>query len=160
MPRIMALIAGFFDSCETGKELVLTIEEARKKRSLDANAYYWALAHEIAAKSGAEVTTVYRQHIQEIGGNCEILCMIAEAADNFCRIWERRGLGWVAEQMPSKLSGCVNVRAYYGSSTYDTKQMSRLIDLAIQDCREFGIDYRTPQEIASMLALWEDKDAR
>ena len=56
--------------------------------------------------------------------------------------------------MPSKLPGCVNVILYYGSSTYDTAQMSRLINLAVQDCKEQGIETMTPQELAAMMEGW------
>jgi len=159
MPRIMALIAGFFDSCNPEQEYVLELKEYRRKRSLDANAYYWTLVGQIAAAAQVDVTTVYREHIREIGGNFDILCVKAGAAEAFCKVWESRGIGWIAEKMPSKLPGCINVRAFYGSSTYDTRQMTRLIDLAVQDCKEWGIDSRTPAEIAAMLDKWEEANA-
>ena len=162
MPRITAIIAGFFSSCADDKQYSLEIKEKKKKRSLDANAYFWALAHKIAGKSGVEVSAVYRSYIREIGGNNDIVCIQDKAVDNFCRIFESHGLGWVTERIPSKIDGCTNVICYYGSSTYDTAQMSRLIELAIQDCKEYGIEYLTPAEIAGMLSAWggenNDKD--
>ena len=36
---------------------------------------------------------------------------------------------------------------YYGSSVYDTKQMSALIDHIVQDCKALGIETKTPAEI-------------
>lgn len=65
------------------------------------------------------------------------------------------GLGWQTDTIPSKLEGCTNVVLYYGSSTYDTEQMSRLIDIVVQDCKALGIETKTPDEIANMLSLWE-----
>jgi hypothetical protein len=56
--------------------------------------------------------------------------------------------------MPSKIEGCTNVILYYGSSTYDSAQMSRLLDLITQDCKLQGIPYETPAEIARLKALW------
>ena len=153
MPRIMAIIAGFFGSCDD-KEYMLEIKLHKKKRSLDANAYYWTLCHKIAYEAQVEVSTVYREHIKEIGGNCETLCIMDEALEKFCSVWESRGIGWTVECMPSKLPGCTNVLCYYGSSTYDTQQMSRLIELAIQDCKEYGIEYMTPEELSKMLDSW------
>jgi hypothetical protein len=44
---------------------------------------------------------------------------------------------------------------YYGSSYYDTAQMSRLIELAVQDCKELGIETRSEEEIASLLGEWK-----
>ena len=160
MPRIMAILAGFFGSCADDKEYTIEIKEKKKKRSLDANAYYWKLCHDIAYEAQVEVTTVYREHIKEIGGNNDIVCIQNKAVDDFCRAWQHNGIGWQTETIPSKLEGCTNVICYYGSSTYDTQQMSRLIDLAIQDCKEYGIEYMTPTELAKLLAAWGgDSDA-
>ena len=154
MPRIMAIIAGFFGSCADDKQYKLEIKECKKKRSLDANAYYWTLVHKIAEAANVEVTTVYHEHIKEVGGNNEIVCVQNQAVDLFVDVWNSKGLGWITELLPSKLQGCTNVVCYYGSSLYDTKQMSRLIELAIQDCKEYGIEYMTPAEIAKLLASW------
>ena len=76
--------------------------------------------------------------------------MQEQAADKLRQGWEHNGLGWVTETMPSKLEGCVNVVLYYGSSTYDTAQMSRLIDNVIQDCKAVGIETMTPMELARL----------
>lgn len=154
MPKVLAMVGGFFSTCEDNKEYTLEIKEKRKKRSLDANAYFWVLASKIAAASGSPVTDVYRSYIREIGGNCEILCLQDKAVERFCKIWETHGIGWVTETMPSKLEGCTNIMCFYGSSTYDTIQMSRLIGLAIQDCKEYGIEYMTERELGALLAEW------
>ena len=56
--------------------------------------------------------------------------------------------------MPSKIEGCTNVILYYGSSTYNTEQMSRLINLVVEDCKAQGVETMTPDEINRMLSLW------
>lgn len=159
MPRIMAIIGGFFSSCDKEKEYSLEIKERKRKRSLDANALYWKLCHDIAYEAQVEVTTVYREHIKNIGGNNAIVCVQNQALEAFCDGWRRNGLGWVTETMPSKIEGCTNVICYYGSSTYDTIQMSRLIGLAIQDCKEYGIEYLTPRELGELLAAWGGEES-
>ena len=50
--------------------------------------------------------------------------------------------------------GCTNVILYYGSSTYDTKQMGLLIDRVIDRCGDCGVETKTPAELALMLARW------
>lgn len=50
-------------------------------------------------------------------------------------------MGWFCEITPSKIPNCTNVIAYYGSSVYDTDRMSRLINAAIEDCKELNISY-------------------
>lgn len=154
MPRIMTLIAGFFASCDKSKEYLLEVTEMRKKRSLDANALAWAEMGQIAEKTGVSKTEVYLHYIREIGGNSETLCMLTAAVDKFRKAWNRNGLGWITETMPSKLPGCTNVIAYYGSSTYDTKQMSRLINLIEQDCKELGIPTYDDMKMQELLSRW------
>lgn len=56
--------------------------------------------------------------------------------------------------MPSKLKGCNNLILYYGSSTYNTEQMSRLIDNIVQDCKAVGIETMTPAELAALKDAW------
>lgn len=45
-------------------------------------------------------------------------------------------------------------RIYRGSHTYDTKEMSVLIDGTVADAKELGIETATPAEIAEMKERW------
>ena len=134
----------------------LEIKEHRKKRSLDANAYAWVLINKIADALRITPIEIYRQAIQNIGGNYEILPVKAEAAEHFKQCWEAQGLGWPCVDMgKSKLDGYRNLRAYYGSSTYDTRQMAQLIDNLVQDCRALDIEVKSEEEIASIMGAWK-----
>ena len=62
-----------------------------------------------------------------------------------------------SETSPSKIDGCTNVILYYGSSEYDTRQMSRLINLIVEDCKIQGIETMTPDELSALLDRWEGK---
>ena len=136
----------------------IEIKEHREKRSLDANAYFWVLCGQIAAAVGRSNTDIYRGYVKEIGDNFDVLCVQEKAVNKFCEIWQGRGLGWVTETTQSKIGGCVNVIAYYGSSMYDTAQMSRLIDMAVQDCIALEIETKTPDEIDRLVSLWESQE--
>ena len=67
-----------------------------------------------------------------------------------------KGMAWDANNTlgPSKLK-VTHIMAYYGSSTYDSKQMSQLIDLLVTDCKEQGIETATPEEIERMKQQYE-----
>lgn len=133
------------------------IKKFYKKRSLDANGYYWTLNDKLAERLSISKTEVYTQHIKQIGGNNEIICIKDEGVEQLCSCWRKNGIGWLAETMPSKLEGCTNVVLYYGSSTYDTAQMSRLIDLCVQDCKAVGIETMTPAELEALVGRWDTK---
>lgn len=137
-------------------ENVLSIKIGRKskKRSLDANAYCWVLISKLAEKLNITKTEVYRSAIKEIGGNCDTVCVQDKAVKSLREGWERNGIGWITEKMPSKIEGCTNVVLYYGSSTYDVAQMSRLINIVLQECRQLGIETKPREEIDSLLTSW------
>ena len=134
----------------------LEVKEHRKKRSLDANAYAWVLINKIADALRITPKEIYRQAIQNVGGNYEILPVKAEAAEHFKQVWEAQGLGWPCVDMgKSKIDGYRNLRAYYGSSTYSTTQMAQLIDILLQDCRALDIEVKSEEEIASIMGAWQ-----
>lgn len=144
-----------YDNLHDCEKLSIKIDKFREKRSLDANAYAWVLMDRLAEKLSVTKEEIYRKIIKEIGGVSEIVCVKKAAVESLCEKWSGNGIGWQTETMPSKIDGCMNVILYYGSSTYDTAQMSRLIENIIQDCEAVGIETKTDEEIANMLSLWE-----
>lgn len=133
----------------------LEVKEHRKKRSLDANAMAWSLINQIADALRITPVEIYRQAIQNVGGNYEILPVKEEAAEHFKQVWQAQGLGWPCVDMgKSKIDGYRNLRAYYGSSTYSTTQMAQLIDILLQDCRALDIEVKSDEEIASIMGGW------
>ena len=135
-------------------KLSIEVKPFREKRSLDANAYFFVLANRLAEKLNIPTLDVYRECVREIGGNNEVVCVKSEAVEKLCEGWSKNGLGWITETFPSKLEGCTNVVLYYGSSTYDSKQMSLLISRVVDLCESYGIETKTPAELSLMLARW------
>ena len=134
----------------------LEVKEHRKKRSLDANAYCWVLINKIADALRITPKEIYRQAIQNVGGNYEVIPIKEEAAAHFKQVWEAQGLGWPCVDMgKSRIDGYRNLRAYYGSSTYSTTQMAQLIENLLQDCRALDIEVKSDEEIASLMGAWQ-----
>lgn len=148
LPRILE----FVNTLEEDKNYEITIDKEKKKRSNDANAYYWQLLGQLSAKVNVPPRDIYRTHIQDVGGNYQVFPIRDDAVESWLKIWESRGLGWCAEIIgESKLRGYTNVICYYGSSVYDTRQMSRLIELLVQDCKQQGIETMTPAELVQLM---------
>lgn len=143
------------DDLTPGKLYDVEIKQHRERRSLDANAYAWVLMDKLAEKTGIPKTEIYRHYIREIGGNSETVCVVEVAVKKLRTGWEHNGLGWQTDIQPSKISGCVNVILYYGSSTYDSAQMSRLIDMIVYDCKSQGIETMPPDKLAALMEGWE-----
>lgn len=154
-PAQAPAIAGELDP---QKKYTVTIKEFRKKRSLDANRYLWTLCNKLSVKAGIPPEEIYRHYIPDVGDNSDTICIPDEAVKRFREGWENNGIGWCTEIMASKLKGCTNVICYYGSSTYDTKQMARLIDLVVEDCNLQGIETLTPEELERMALEWRQDE--
>lgn len=123
------------------KEYELTIKEHRKRRSKDANAYFWEFLDKLAVKMRMGKIELYRELIRDIGGVSVQIFMLQEAVPRFRTNWAARGQGWFCDVESDRYNPrWATVTAYYGSSVYDTAQMSRLIDRLIWECNVVGID--------------------
>ena len=147
---LSSLIASLDD-----KKYIVSVKQFRKKRSLDANAYCWVLIDKLSEVTGFEKEVIYQGAIKEIGGVSETVCVQNKAVEKITRAWSYKGLGWLTETFESKIDGCTNVILYYGSSTYDTAQMSRLIDNIVQECKTFGIKTMPPNKLEALIAAWK-----
>ena len=142
------------ETIETLKDNKLSIEikKWRKKRSLDANAYCWVLCDKIAKTIGATKEEIYKDAISNVG-TFEPMIVEERAFENFKRIWEKQGLGFLIQEV-SRKDKCIKVHCYYGSSSYNTKEMSILIDFIVQEAKQVGIETMPDKELKSLLEAW------
>lgn len=149
-------VAKLKDIVEKGKLLNVDIKQYRQRRSVDANAYCFVLCQKIAEVIGNTKEYVYKQAIKQVG-QFEIVPIKDEAVEHWIQAWESRGLGWQSEIMrDSKLKGYTTTINYYGSSVYDTREMSLLLEEIIVQAKELGIDTMTDREKQELLEKWEE----
>lgn len=141
------------DLLRKGRQIILDLLPKKRKRSLDANAYAWVLIDKIAAALRMDKVEVYRDAIRDIGGNSDVVMVANDAVDKLCEVWGQRGTGWVAE-VTDRADTVSTVLLHYGSSAYDTKQMSILIDHLVQDAKELGIETLPPEKLTAMTERW------
>ena len=140
-----------------GKHLQVEIKQYRANRSLDANSYLWVLCQKMAEAIHATKEDVYRIFIKRVG-QFEIIPIKNEAVDRWIRNWQANGVGWISETIgDSKIEGYTNVISYYGSSTYDSREMSILLNEIVRECKELGIETRPDEEIKSLIESWGGK---
>ena len=137
------------------KKLNIELKKYIEKRSLDANAYAWVLLGELQDTLNIPKEEIYRDLIKYVG-SYEVVPIKNEAVEKFRNAWSKNGIGWITETTKSKLEGYTNVLAYYGSSVYNTKEMSRLIDLIVEECKQFNIEVKPKSEIDSLLKEWDN----
>lgn len=134
------------------KKLNVEVKKWYKGRSSNANAYLWVLIEKLSEKLNMSRIDVYKKHICE-AGTYQDLSMEEDAMDKFSKIWQNNGLGWFCEKSVNQY-GEIVLRAYFGSSVYNTKEMTRLLDSVIQDCKSQNIETITSSELSSLLESW------
>lgn len=138
------------------KPMEIILQTIKKKRSLSANAYCWVLFNEIAKSIKSTAVNVYKAAIRDVGVY-ELMYMPICAVDRFIDTWNAKGDGWQAELLEAEYQGLSCVKAYYGSSTYNTSEMARLIDWAIDEAEGLGIETLTPDQKNLLLQEWENR---
>lgn len=148
------------DTLREYDKLSIKIDRYSAKRSLDANRYLWQLCTMIADKlsdDGVPHTKeeIYRKAIKARGICREQGELPLDFSKTMRTAWEKLGVGWITEQVDFEPDGeRVICRFYYGSSTYNSKQMSRIIDWLVVECQNLGIETKSQAEIDSLLSSW------
>lgn len=133
-------------------KLRVRIARARKGRSLDANAYFWACVQILASATRQSKDDVYIQLLRRYGVYTPLVVR-EDALDRLRSVWrEIEVLGDTTTE-----TGAVgkSVLAYYGSSTYDSREMSRLIEGTVSEIQEMGLTAPPTRDMEELLKNWE-----
>ena len=162
-PKISFLIEGKdnLSDIEQLKGLKLKIEAKRyiKKRTTNANNYFWKLLQELCEIAETDTIEEYKKRVKELG-IFRRFKIETENIKTFKRMWTAQGIAWFCEIADTTYIGDTEfkiINAYYGSSSFNSKQMARLIDGVVQDCKPYGIETRSQAEIDSLLKEWNKK---
>lgn len=137
-----------YDTLKDIEPLTIEIKPFRKRRSLNANAYAWKLITDIADVLRAPKETVYLQTLKRYGQSELISVLSHIPVEHYFKYYEEAG--------ESTLNGKLfkHYRVYKGSSEFDTREMSILIDGIVADAKELNIPTETPAELERMKSLW------
>lgn len=137
------------------KPLSIDVKPYRQKRSLNANAYFHLLVGRIAGVRNVSHTEVHNWMIRDYGQidtDMNVLIMRDDIP------WDRLDTIHLKPTSGTRvLDDGKLYRVYYvmrGSHTYDTKEMSILIDGVVNEAKELGIETLTPDELERMKAAW------
>ena len=125
------------------------IEVKRKKRSKNSNSYFWELLQQLCLEMNLDVIQEYKKRVKELGifKQWELDTI---NVPTFEKIWQDRGIAWFTEKV-EEIGNKTIINAYYGSSSYNSKQMSKLIDNLVQDCKQIGIQTLDELELEELI---------
>ena len=134
---------GFVESpLDTAKLYELDIKEYKGKRTLNQNSYFWVFVKEIADKeNGGYSTTQMREDLY-----CNLLVMAGAKFDFVLATEEtvkelKKRFRAVKKVAETKVEGIpfIQYQVFFGSSTFNTKEMSHLIDVTLDYANEISI---------------------
>jgi len=143
-------IATEYERLKECEKVRVTVKKYRNKRSMDANAYAWVLMQKIAEAVHTDKDSVYLKMLARYGQFTHVVVK-PEAVERMKQEW--RTVREPGEITVGSMTG-VQLQCYFGSSTYDTREMSTFIDGIISECRELGIETATPDELSRMKQEW------
>lgn len=132
----------------------IKISKHRKKRSLDANAYMWVLLQKMSAILNLSSEELYEQMLRQYGTFYQdeegyVVATFPAKVD----IKKIQG-HWKFYKSNGRFNSYLMIK---GSSEYDTKEMSVLLDGVVNEAKEMGIETLTPDEIERMKQSWQGK---
>lgn len=156
-PKYHDVLHDIAKTMHPGIEYDIEIKEVKPSRSLNANAYAWVLIGKLAEAIGIPPIEVYKLQVKDMYTYRDVLVK-DEEFESSRREWIKDHKGRELEKLgPCKTQkGWTWCRQYRSSSDYDTKEMSRFIDLIVFECQQQGIETKTPQEIAALKQKWHN----
>lgn len=148
-------------------DLAINISKWREQRSLSANAYYWVIVGKISEITGHSNAAVHNLLLRRYGVpetiDGELITTFIPDTDEAEKDVLNKEIYHLKPTSYTKQGKNGVFRAYVllkGSSDFDTKEMSRLIDGAVDEAKDLGIDVLSPAEIRRMMEAYEINFAR
>lgn len=153
------------------KDLKWDLSEHKDKRSMSQNSYYWLLCGKVAAKTarfGANVNVIHNRNLRELGlaerMNDKLMCVYIPDTDTA----EEKALNaesfHIKPTSQTKLGKDGQVYRCYvmlrGSHTFNTAEMSALVDLMVQEAKAVGVETMTPQELKHIRQFEREAERR
>lgn len=125
------------------------VKEYKRKRTLNANNYFWELTTQLANVLRLDKEELYFILLQKYGQS-EMVSVLSD-------IDVKPYFKYYTEAGESILNGknFKHYKVYKGSSEMDTKEMSILIEGLVDECKQQDIETRTPAEIKSLIESWD-----
>lgn len=134
-------------NCES---LDIKVTKHRKKRSLDANALLWACLGDIASALRADKWDIYLKMLKRYG-KYTYICVKPKVVEAVKQQWRECE---VIGKVDINGAEAVQLLCYFGSSTYDTKEFSALLDGVISEMKEIGLAPPPSKHVKEALEQW------
>ena len=142
------LLSEEFNKLQTLEELDLEIKEHKEKRSINSNGYAWVLITKIADVLRANKEDVYLESLKRYGQSEIVSVLSSIDVAGYFKYYEVAGTSTLNNKE------FTHYKVFKGSSEYDTREMSILIDGIVSEAKALGIETLSPEEIENLKNMW------
>lgn len=133
------------------EKLSIKAVKHREKRSLDANALLWLCLGRVAEALRADKWDIYLQMLKRYG-QYTYICVKPRMVEAVKAQWRECE---VVGNVNINGQEAVQMLCYFGSSTYNAKEFSVLLDGVISEMKEMGVETPTSEDMRRALEQWE-----
>lgn len=133
-----------------GKKLRIACNVFRNKRSSDANAYMWVLLQKMAEVLQKSKDECYLDMLASYGVFTHLIVK-PTVVERMIEEWKL--LRVMGDVEVNGVKG-IQLQCYFGSSSYDSKQMAMLLNGVVSECKDLEIETLPPEELARMKQQW------
>lgn len=138
------------ESIQKCEKLSIKAVKHKEKRSLDANAMLWACLGELAAFLHVDKWELYLQMLKRYG-KYTYICVKPAVVEAVKAQWRESE---VIGEIDINGQKAVQMLCYFGSSTYNSKEFSVLLEGVIEEMKDTGLDAPPSQDMRRALEDW------
>lgn len=149
------------DNIKDCEKLNIKATKYRKKRSLDANGLLWLCLGRIAEALNTDKWSIYLLMLKRYGQFTHVYVK-EEVVEEVKRQWrECEVVGKkVINEGDEDEETVIDMLCYFGSSTYNSKEFSVLLNGVISEMKEMGLETPPSRDMIRALEEWEKRNEK
>jgi hypothetical protein len=142
------LLSEDFNKLQQLQEIDIELKEHKEKRSLNSNSYAWVLITKIADVLRANKEDVYLEMLKRYGQSEIVSVLSSIDITGYFKYYEVAGTSTLNNKE------FTHYKCFKGSSEYDTREMSILVDGIVSEAKLLNIEVLPPEELENLKNSW------
>lgn len=123
--KIILRVKGIIPNFTENEEYVTEFKPYKKNRSLEQNAMMWSIIHQIASDTGNDPMDIYIAGLKKVKAKYDFVLAVPEAEKELKNAFRAVKALENRDYNGKKMTVFM---CFYGSSTFDTSEMTKLVD--------------------------------
>ena len=138
-----------YEKLSKSDKIKISLEENIEKRGTNANSALWVLCNKIANVIGTTKEETYLHQLKKYGQSFLVPLTIGTDPKGYFKYYEYREKGEINGRT------CDWYVVYKGSSEYNKREMSVLLEGTNNDCKELGVETIEEFKMKKLIEEWE-----